>query len=104
MGNGSFELYNISYGKEHVAEYNSALAGKLSRQDYILAAARTEYKAIRKTAEFYRDMWQPRAEQSRIRTEPSHWFADQPESYDQWIKQYDDPSGYPTVPMATNMI
>jgi hypothetical protein len=90
-----FELYNISYGKEHSSNYDGALAGTIPKQDYIMNSAKIEFGAVRKTAEFYRSVWQPWAEGKGKDTNSEHWFADEPESYEEWIKQYNDPTGYP---------
>jgi hypothetical protein len=90
-----FELYNISYSKDFLELHDSALAGKVPRQDYIFRFARIEFNAVQKTAEFYRTIWQPWAESKGKDTESLHWYADAPKSYEEWIKEYHDPTGYP---------
>jgi hypothetical protein len=90
-----FELYNISYGKEHNAVYNAAISGQTGKQQYIIGVAKIEFKAIKETAQFHDEVWRPWSKTKGKSTEPSYWFTNEPDTYSEWIKQYNDPSGYP---------
>lgn len=90
-----YELYNISYAPESNALHEAALAGRFSKQEFVMNLAKIEYHAEQQTAQFYWAMWRPWAENKGLVTSESHWFTSNPDTYDEWIRQFTDPAGYP---------
>lgn len=90
-----FELFNISNTRQLLANYRAALDGKVTRQEFIAAGARNEFKAVAKMAAFYHQFWLPLIKKRHLRSDASAWFVDTPATYEQWISQFTDPSHYP---------
>lgn len=90
-----FEAFNISNWRAFSASESAAFFGKLSRDDYIKQMAQTEFSATKRTTQFYQEIWQPWVAKSGAATQPHLWFVDAPNSFEEWIKLYTDPSRYP---------
>ncbi len=90
-----YELYNISYTEDTEALNVAALSGNLSREAYVTAVTQIEFKAVRRTAEFYHSVWSPYSKNRGLATHDEYWFASAPETYDGWIARYSGSSYYP---------
>src|SRR5262249_8839853 len=90
-----FEIENIRSWAASVEIYERALAGQLSREEYIVACTKLEYGSLRRLSEDYARFWRPLAMERRLSITPSFWGLDTPRTYEEWISLYDDPDGYP---------
>lgn len=90
-----YELFNVANYKGFAALHEEATKGTISKEDYIKANAQLEFLAIQRTRAFYHKFYRPwRGSQATIK-QPELWYADEPSSYEEWIRQYSDPEGYP---------
>lgn len=92
-----FELFNIRHSQTFNRTYRQALAGQLSRDDWIRALTEAEHQALIETARFYRTHWRVWMRDRRINPISVRWLAiqDVPQAYLEWIVRYTDPKGYP---------
>ncbi|MCH2045230.1 MAG: hypothetical protein MK212_14030 [Saprospiraceae bacterium] len=95
-----YELHNIKNYMEFEAIEQEAMFGKCTKDTYVMGYARLEYKAAKETAEFYRKKWKPYMRQKGLLTNSEHWFANIPDTFEEWIALYNDPNGYPWNPYA----
>ena len=78
-----FELFNIAGTPAFNANDDGALAGKISKQEWVTNITKAEFRTMQRTSEFYRNVWKPWAESKGLTTEPSYWYIDQANNYDQ---------------------
>ncbi len=90
-----YELFNIQNSTAFDNYFESALAGKLTEEQWIESNTKLEFLAERKSAEFYRRIYLPMAKAKHFSTDPSYWGADRPDTYPAWRAQYTDKSEYP---------
>lgn len=90
-----FELHNISLYAEFNRTMKSAYQGQITKEDFILKMARTEFKAIKKTEKFYKDVWSVWAKQKDLSSDPGEWSVGCPAKFEEWIKYFDKSSDYP---------
>lgn len=90
-----FELYNIANGNRVHSIYYAALAGKISKEEWVGNLTRLEFLAVGKTARFYCSIWRPWAVGKGMKTEQLYWYVGEPDNYLEWINSYKDKSGYP---------
>lgn len=90
-----FETFNIRNHSKFVREFQLACFTKTSREDYVQKNAKLEYAAIRAIANFYQQTVKPWADQSKIKTHPGMWNVPLDPTFEIWMKQYTDRSGYP---------
>ena len=90
-----FETFNMTHDAEQKAMYAAVIDGKLTREQFIEGSTRAEYKAVKETADFYRDFYFPYVSENSFRASPREWFVEAPDTYEAWIKQYTYKQGYP---------
>jgi hypothetical protein len=90
-----FECYNINSSPAFERVYQTALSGKLTQEQFIEQNAQIEFEAGRKTATFYRTVFEPLARNRHYDTAPLYWEAESPTNYAAWRAQYTDRKGYP---------
>ncbi len=90
-----YELYNVSYVKEQDDRDAAAFAGSLSRGEYVEAITRQEFKAVRRTVDFYQAVWKPYSQSRGLETHGTYWHTYAPETYEEWAALYKGPSDYP---------
>lgn len=90
-----FECYNINSSPAFERVYQTALSGKLTQEQFIEQNAQIEFEAGRKTATFYRTVFEPLARNRHYDTAPLYWEAESPTTYAAWREQYTDRKGYP---------
>ncbi len=90
-----FELYNISFDKDDAARDAAAWSGNMSREEYVTAIERREFKAQQRTVEFYRAVWKPYCQDKGLSTDGDYWYDSLPNSYEEWKSQRNGPSYYP---------
>lgn len=90
-----FECYDIKSSPAFNRVYQAALQGKLSEDQFIEQNAHIQFEAGRKTATFYRTVFEPLARTRHYDTAPLHWEAESPTTYAAWRAQYTDRTGYP---------
>lgn len=70
-----FELINLSNSRAMNRFDQQALAGNLSRTQYVSEIFRLEHRAVQLTQEFYLRHYLPWARAASVPTEPEHWFV-----------------------------
>lgn len=90
-----FELENLRNHPACRALYEMALKGQLTREDWVRESSKLEYAALRRTAQDYRALWRPLARTRDLSDTPWLWGVGCPPTYEGWILQYNDPTGYP---------
>jgi hypothetical protein len=90
-----YELNNVSNAREFERTFLDAIDGRSSRREWIERNARLEYRALRWTLDFYREVWIPSTRGTPLVSDPDAWYADLPGSYEAWIQAYTDPRDYP---------
>jgi hypothetical protein len=90
-----YEIENIRNHKAFMALFHRALAGKLSREEWIRGCSRLEYNALRRASKDFTTLWLPLARTRQVTITDSFWGADIPPTYEEWISQYRDPDSYP---------
>jgi hypothetical protein len=95
-----FELENIRSWRADDELYRLALAGGLTREEWIRECSKLEYGALRRTAADWKLVWAPLARTRHLRTTASFWGLNVPPTYEAWITAYTDPSSYPWNPFG----
>lgn len=91
-----FEFLNLENFKGYDHIYTKAGRGHLSRKEWIEMNTKLEFEALEKTAEFYDRVWFNSMREKQIRSNPEFWKLPKTAmTYEEWISQYNDPSGYP---------
>jgi hypothetical protein len=90
-----FEIENMRNHRAFEALYYRALAGQLSREEFILENTKLEYSALRRSAKDYMRLWRPLARSRHLSDTPYLWGVDAPHTYEEWISLYRDPKSYP---------
>jgi hypothetical protein len=90
-----FEIENIRNHKAFMVLFDQALAGKLTREEWIRECSRLEYNALLRTRRDFAKLWLPLARTRHITITRSFWGADVPSTYQEWISWYRDPNSYP---------
>ena len=93
--NAIFELNNIRSAKQFDRLFEDALAGKLSKEQWIKGNTQLEYTAYRNSVRIYRILWLPLMRSKGIASNPDLWWPDLPDTYEAWIALYTDKSSYP---------
>jgi hypothetical protein len=90
-----FELFKISHTPENPQTDEAADTGAISKATYIERSTRTEFDALVKTRDFYRNVWKPMLIRKGLAEDKEHWEPDGLDSYEHWMSQFTDPGGYP---------
>jgi len=90
-----YEIENIRNHKAFMVLFHQALAGKLTREEWIRGCTRLEYNAMLRTRKDFTRLWLPMARNRPITINKSFWGGDVPNSYDEWISWYRNPDSYP---------
>jgi len=90
----AYEMHNIQSHREFHELWDRALAGTITRDEYILGYARLEYGALLRTRVFFIEIYYPWAKKhGRMTTED--WGLDVPYTFDEWIAHYPRGLRYP---------
>lgn len=89
-----FELFNISNWDGFKAAYEEAIAGKLSKAEYIDRNTRLEFFTAINTHGFYLSVWQPWARQSGATSQEYLWHGYTPNTHEESMKQRPENSEY----------
>jgi hypothetical protein len=95
-----FELENIRSWRADDELYRLALAGELTREEWVRDSSMFEYVALRRTAADWRLLWFPLARTRHLQTTATYWGLNVPPTYEAWISAYSDPNGYPWTPFG----
>ncbi len=98
-----FELLNLEGTPQFVKAHQDALAGRLSRDQYIEQYTRAEHQALLRRVAFYETVWVPFAAGNGMQLKPWLWRHNTPEKYEDWIDLYgdwDSQGEYPFVPFG----
>ena len=93
-----FELMNLSNSDGFERTYEQALAGNLSRTEFISEFFRLEHRAIQLTQEFYCNLYLPWARAANVSTDPMQWYisnSDWWESAEATLDRFPFASNYP---------
>lgn len=90
-----FECFNVQNCQRHNAVAKMAEAGDLTRAQFIEGHTRVEYDTLLKTAQFYNKFIAPMARSKKVLVHPNLWHANVNDSYEAWIRLYNDPNYYP---------
>ncbi|HUE72470.1 MAG TPA: hypothetical protein VMP01_16420 [Pirellulaceae bacterium] len=90
-----YELHNIQSHEEFKNLTVKANAGTITRNEYILSTARTEYEAVLRTRVFYVETYHPWAQKRGLTTNPQNWRLNCPSTFEKWIAHYPRGSSYP---------
>jgi hypothetical protein len=91
----AYELHNIQSHRGFGDLHERAIAGKVTRREYILASARLEYDALLRTRAFYVEVYYPWAKKHEIDTDPENWRLTLPSRFEDWLAQYPPEWVYP---------
>lgn len=89
-----FELYNMRNDPQFDAILKHAKGAGMTEREWIKENTELEYSALKNTASFYRLVWLPNAKSNNFRSNERCWPV-APDTYEAWISQYKDQSGYP---------
>lgn len=91
-----FELFNQTTTPHYRQLYEKALNQEISKDQWITANTRLEYRALQRSRDFYKLIWEPWAKRKGFQPSTAIWWVRylQP-SYKGWISQYADRSKYP---------
>ena len=92
-----FELISLRRLDRWILVEADTKAGKLTKNEFIEAAARFEFDALQATAEFYTAVWLPWASVAGFKSDRSLWSVSLP-PYEIWRARYTDRSAYPWKP------
>ncbi|MCP4439736.1 MAG: hypothetical protein GY810_12400 [Aureispira sp.] len=95
-----YELHNITNYKDFDQIEQDVKYNKCTKGEYIMRYASLEYKAAKATAQFYQTIWKPYCNTKNLTTNPQHWFAYIPDTFEAWIALFKDNTGYPWYPYA----
>lgn len=90
-----FELNNDKQWAENQEIAGLAEAGKITRQDYIVSCAKTEFSASQETAEFFKTIWLPFCQSEGLPFNPRLWGMPLESTFQQWLSRYPPNSWYP---------
>ena len=83
-----FESFNIKNAEAFMALYHDAIAGRVSRDAYVVENQKLEFNAIRSLRRFYRSVWKPRMDAMDVESHPAVWQADDDGDFEKWISRY----------------
>lgn len=95
-----YELHNITNYEDFDQIEQDVRYNRCTKEEYIMRYAALEYKAAKTTAEFYESIWKPYCAVKKLQTNPQHWFAYIPATFEEWIALFTDKMGYPWYPYA----
>jgi len=90
-----FELNNARHRKLMRSISLQVINGKLTRDQYILAVAGTEFLSSQGVKKFQTEVWQPFCARWQIRSEDWIWAPHQAATFDDWMKSFPPGSIYP---------
>lgn len=90
-----FELNNVKLFHEKQQLIDHALAGDISRDEYIRGVAKLEYQAELETDQFFRTVWQPFCLSQHRACTPRYWHSPVPPTFEDWLARYPEGSVYP---------
>lgn len=90
----AYEMHNIQSQREFHELWDQAVAGTITRDEYILGCARLEYGAWLRTRVFFIDTYYPWAKKRGLKT-TERWWLNVPDTFDKWIVHYPRESLYP---------
>lgn len=85
-----YELYNARDASSPDTLFDSALAGTLSKQQWVDASIHYEFITRQKTKQFYQDVWYPEARRKGLYSTGRYWGQDVSDNYEEWVSR----SGY----------
>lgn len=94
-----YELVNIRNGNEREALQQKAMAGAMSKRDFVLAVARAEHNSALQQLEFYEGTWLPWARRNGLKSDPSYWRVGMPRDYEKCFLPLKT-TKYPWIPYA----
>jgi hypothetical protein len=83
-----FELLNIQNAEGFMDNYHKAVAGQLTKEEWVYLNTKLEYDALVKLKEFYKTVWIPWSEKNGHRDQEYAWERNTPDSYEEWINVY----------------
>jgi hypothetical protein len=90
-----FELMNVNNRSLCIEQNQLAETKRISKRDYVLSLAKSEYVTSKAVLKFYRETWVPFCQRQHIEYEPALWSFAQSNSFDSWLASFPADSGYP---------
>jgi hypothetical protein len=90
-----FELFNIRNTPQFDKAWADIAIKNISKEEYIRQMTKLEFKAELKETWFYRTIWVPHAIENDLPSTGYYWADHGPDTYKEWIAQYNDHSSYP---------
>gem|GEM_PF-1968334 len=90
-----FESFNTFNGHRFNKIKSEARAGKMTREQFILSSCNDEYLNAKQTKKYYLDYVIPWSKQTGIKTNGTRWFFNIPQTFEQYMKFYQDRNKYP---------
>jgi hypothetical protein len=90
-----FELHNIRNGPVLAKILRRALAGRVSKEEWMRQTTMLEYKARKDTILFYKDVAYPTFHRANEKIHDQSSQLDNYKDYGTWISHYTDRNGYP---------
>ncbi len=91
-----FELHNIRNFKAFEKVFHDACKGKMTKDEWLRRNTLIEYKSNIAVKDFFYRHWAPYLQAKGIDSGEHLWNVDwTPNTFDKWIKAYNDPNGYP---------
>ena len=82
-----YELYNAYTSDTLKKSFELALAGNISKQQWVDGNMRHEFETMQKTRQFYQNVWYPEARRKGLEASDQHWYQNLPNSYEEWLNQ-----------------
>ena len=88
-----YELNNVKIGKPYRLLYDSALAGKIGKDEWIKGCLRLEFGSMMRTAVVYETLWKPLMDSRGVETDPwiYQWGLVAPSTPEAWIDSIFEP-------------
>jgi hypothetical protein len=93
----TYECISVHMVEEWDELYEQARTRAIKRNEFILAAARLEFEAMKRTWHYYGTVWLPWAKSVGFQSDPRYWRVNSKESFDEWIASYRG-NAYPETP------
>lgn len=93
-----YELVSFQSRRRILHLYNEAKAGRANRDEFVKELARTEFDAIKRTEEFWSDVWKPWSNRSGFVTREEVWFFEGSATFEEWYAsklRTEAATGYP---------
>ena len=82
----AFELHNVDGLKTAAQLMQQAREGVIERADFIREEAKLEYRATKRTKDFYEQVWMPWASGHSFESDSRYWITEYAHTFEEWLK------------------